>query len=167
MFTNQISIGGASPLVPPLPGMIDGPVTGGIAKHGRFEGIGTFFNVVTSPTLYQAMLPLVAKMQPSVIIETSTSCCLIWWVNCDIYSAAWLRKFIALQLLLQLGKFGNDGPDGPSTVFNFDTLVGIKNVNFAEDQAANPDVTYSCRSVDVISENTLCCYSSSNLRLGG
>ncbi|KAJ7655394.1 Chloroperoxidase [Mycena rosella] len=37
-FANKISIGGVSPLVPPLPGQIDGPVTGGIAKHGRFEG---------------------------------------------------------------------------------------------------------------------------------
>jgi hypothetical protein len=38
-FANKISIGGVSPLVPPLPGKIDGPVTGGIAKHGRFEGV--------------------------------------------------------------------------------------------------------------------------------
>ncbi|KAJ7496831.1 Chloroperoxidase [Mycena latifolia] len=37
-FVNKISIGGVSPLVPPLPGQIDGPETGGIAKHGRFEG---------------------------------------------------------------------------------------------------------------------------------
>ena len=38
MFVNKLSIGGVSPLVPPLPGKIDGPETGGIAKHGRFEG---------------------------------------------------------------------------------------------------------------------------------
>ncbi|KAF7333727.1 Cloroperoxidase [Mycena venus] len=37
-FVNKISIGGESPLVPPSPGNIDGPTTGGIAKHGRFEG---------------------------------------------------------------------------------------------------------------------------------
>ncbi|KAJ7270079.1 Chloroperoxidase [Mycena haematopus] len=37
-FIDKLSIGGASSLVPPLPGKIDGPVTGGIAKHGRFEG---------------------------------------------------------------------------------------------------------------------------------
>ncbi|KAK7057640.1 Cloroperoxidase [Favolaschia claudopus] len=37
-FVNKVSIGGVSPLLPPLPGKIDGPVTGGIAKHGRFEG---------------------------------------------------------------------------------------------------------------------------------
>ncbi|KAK7039889.1 Cloroperoxidase [Favolaschia claudopus] len=37
-FANKISIGGDSPLVPPLPGNIDGQTTGGIAKHGRFEG---------------------------------------------------------------------------------------------------------------------------------
>ncbi|KAJ7588372.1 hypothetical protein C8J56DRAFT_1050444 [Mycena floridula] len=37
-FVNKISIGGVSPLVPPLPGKIDGPETAGIAKHGRVEG---------------------------------------------------------------------------------------------------------------------------------
>lgn len=39
---NKLSIGGVSALVPPLPGSIDGPEVGGIAKHGRFEGSGTF-----------------------------------------------------------------------------------------------------------------------------
>ncbi|KAJ7496830.1 Chloroperoxidase [Mycena latifolia] len=38
MFIDKLSIGGVSPLIPPLPGKIDGPETGGIAKHGRFEG---------------------------------------------------------------------------------------------------------------------------------
>ncbi|KAJ7583046.1 Chloroperoxidase [Mycena floridula] len=38
LFINKVSIGGVSPLVPPYPGEIDGPETGGIAKHGRFEG---------------------------------------------------------------------------------------------------------------------------------
>jgi hypothetical protein len=37
-FVNKISIGGVSPLVPPLPGQIDGPETRGIAAHGRGEG---------------------------------------------------------------------------------------------------------------------------------
>jgi hypothetical protein len=37
-FVNKISIGGVSPLVPPLPGRIGSNVTGGIAKHGGFEG---------------------------------------------------------------------------------------------------------------------------------
>lgn len=37
-FIDRMSIGGPSPLVPPLPGKIDGPVAGGIATHGRFEG---------------------------------------------------------------------------------------------------------------------------------
>jgi len=37
-FLDQLSIGGPSPHVPPLPGQIDGPVAGGIATHGRFEG---------------------------------------------------------------------------------------------------------------------------------
>jgi hypothetical protein len=38
MYVNLLSIGGPSPLVPPLPGNIDGNVTKGLATHGRFEG---------------------------------------------------------------------------------------------------------------------------------
>jgi hypothetical protein len=38
-FTNQLSIGGLSHLVPPLPGDLDGPTTKGLATHGRFEGM--------------------------------------------------------------------------------------------------------------------------------
>ncbi|KZS94788.1 Cloroperoxidase [Sistotremastrum niveocremeum HHB9708] len=37
-FINLVSLGGESDLVPPLPGKIDGPTAGGLAKHGRFEG---------------------------------------------------------------------------------------------------------------------------------
>lgn len=33
-----LSIGLSSPLVPPLPGCLDGPEAGGLGKHGRFEG---------------------------------------------------------------------------------------------------------------------------------
>ncbi|KAF7314220.1 Cloroperoxidase [Mycena kentingensis (nom. inval.)] len=38
VFTNQISIGGVSDLIPPMPHNVDGPEVGGISKHGRFEG---------------------------------------------------------------------------------------------------------------------------------
>ncbi|KAJ7261563.1 hypothetical protein C8J57DRAFT_1336514 [Mycena rebaudengoi] len=38
MFINKVSIGGVSPLVPPLPFELDGPVTGGLSKYGRLEG---------------------------------------------------------------------------------------------------------------------------------
>jgi hypothetical protein len=34
----MVSIGHPSDKVPPLPGCIDGPVAGGLATHGRFEG---------------------------------------------------------------------------------------------------------------------------------
>ncbi|KAF8192280.1 Chloroperoxidase [Mycena galopus ATCC 62051] len=37
-FVNKISIGGVSPLVPPLPGNIGSNVTGGLSEHGGFEG---------------------------------------------------------------------------------------------------------------------------------
>lgn len=37
-FVNLLSIGLPTPLVPPLPGKIDGPEALGLATHGRFEG---------------------------------------------------------------------------------------------------------------------------------
>ncbi|KAJ7282211.1 Chloroperoxidase [Mycena rebaudengoi] len=38
-------------------------------------------------------------------------------------------------VLEQLAKFGDDGPDGPATVFNVQTLIEIKRQNFESDQA--------------------------------
>jgi len=37
-YINKISIGQATPLVPALPGGIDGTIAGGLAKHARVEG---------------------------------------------------------------------------------------------------------------------------------
>ncbi|KAF8067669.1 Chloroperoxidase [Lyophyllum atratum] len=37
-FINKLSIGLDTPHIPPLPGKIDGPITRGLAAHGRFEG---------------------------------------------------------------------------------------------------------------------------------
>jgi len=37
-FIDRVSIGGQSPLIPPLPGNLDGPAVLGLATHGRFEG---------------------------------------------------------------------------------------------------------------------------------
>ncbi|KAF7351023.1 Cloroperoxidase [Mycena sanguinolenta] len=91
-FIDQVSIGGVSPLIPPLPGEIDGPVTGGIAKHGRFEGDA-------SMTRADAFIGDNRGFQ-GILYDLD---------------------------LLQLGKFGDDGPDGSSTVFNLETLIGIKN----------------------------------------
>ncbi|KAF7329941.1 Cloroperoxidase [Mycena kentingensis (nom. inval.)] len=103
VFTNKVSIGGVSPLVPPLPGQIDGPETGGIAKYGRIEGDA-------SMTRADAFLGDNRNFQ-DILFDLA---------------------------LLQLGKFGDDGPDGNSTVFNLNTLVAIKKMNIAMDQAANP-----------------------------
>ena len=44
------------------------------------------------------------------------------------------------QLLLQLGKYGDNGPDGNRTVFNLETILAIKSENFAFDQAENSHV---------------------------
>ncbi|KAJ7935207.1 Chloroperoxidase [Mycena leptocephala] len=112
-FANKISIGGASPLVPPLPGKIDGPVTGGIAKHGRFEGDA-------SMTRADAFIGDNRNFQ-DILYDLD---------------------------LLQLGKFGSDGPDGESTVFNVETLIGIKKQNIMMDQAANPMFAFPARRMN-------------------
>ncbi|KAJ7343255.1 hypothetical protein DFH08DRAFT_1009745 [Mycena albidolilacea] len=98
--TNQVSIGRVSPLVPPLPGGIDGPSVGSIAKHGRFEGDASI-------TRADAFIGDNRDFQDI------------------LYDLA----------LLQLGKFGDNGPDGENTVFNIPTLIGIKKQNIMMDQA--------------------------------
>ncbi|KAJ7745072.1 Chloroperoxidase [Mycena metata] len=112
-FIDLVSIGGVSPLVPPLPGQIDGVVTGGIAKHGRFEGDA-------SMTRADAFIG----------------------DNRDF------QDFLYDLDLLQLEKFGDDGPDGPSTVFNVETLIGMKKQNIMMDQAANPMFEFAARRMN-------------------
>ena len=54
------------------------------------------------------------------------------------------------QDLLQLGKFGDNGPDGNNTVFNLATLIGMKQQNIQMDQAANTEVVSLERSLSII-----------------
>ncbi|KAF9005756.1 hypothetical protein BDZ89DRAFT_1145091 [Hymenopellis radicata] len=89
-FVNKISIGGVSPLVPPLPGQIDGPETQGIAAHGRAK------------TLWDERLEVLAK-------------------------------------------FGDDGPDGPATVFNLETLIEMTRQNLESDQLLDPEFAIPIR----------------------
>jgi len=112
-FIDKLSIGGVSSLVPPLPGQIDGPVTGGIAKHGRFEGDA-------SMTRADAFIGDNRDFQ-DILYDLD---------------------------LLQLGKFGDNGPDGDSTVFNVPTLIGIKKQNIMMDQAANPQFEFGARRMN-------------------
>jgi hypothetical protein len=44
--------------------------------------------------------------------------------------------------LVQLAAFGDDGPDGPKTVFNLQSLIEIKRQNYESDQALNPKVGF-------------------------
>jgi len=111
-FINKLSIGGVSPFVPPLPGKIDGPETGGIAKHGRFEGDA-------SMTRADAFIGDNRDFQ-DILYDLD---------------------------LLQLGKFGDDGPDGESTVFNIETVIAIKKQNIMMDQAANPEFQFAARRI--------------------
>ena len=40
-YIGMLSIGHSAESIPPPPGKLDGPVAGGIAMHGRFEGQST------------------------------------------------------------------------------------------------------------------------------
>ncbi|KAH8825938.1 Chloroperoxidase [Flagelloscypha sp. PMI_526] len=67
-FTNQLSIGGPTEKVPPLPGNIDGNYTRGLSAHGRFEGdvsmtrrdFGLGDNAALDPGLFNQLLDYVA-----------------------------------------------------------------------------------------------------------
>ncbi|KAJ6517500.1 hypothetical protein C8R47DRAFT_1255140 [Mycena vitilis] len=109
-FVNKISIGGISPLVPPLPNKIDGPETQGIAKHGRVEGD--------------------ASMTRSDVHTGD---------NRNFNQTLWDED------LAQLAKFGDDGPDGPATVFNLQTLIEMNRQNLESDQALDPEFAIPIR----------------------
>ncbi|KAJ7204098.1 Chloroperoxidase [Mycena pura] len=111
-FINKFSIGGVSPLVPPLPGKIDGPETGGIAKHGRFEGDA-------SMTRSDAFIGDNRDFQ-DILYDMD---------------------------LLQLGKFGDNGPDGNNTVFNVATMIGVMQHNTIMYQATDPKFTFSASRI--------------------
>ncbi|KAJ7271644.1 hypothetical protein C8J57DRAFT_1319447, partial [Mycena rebaudengoi] len=113
-FVNKISIGGVSPVVPPLPHKIDGPETQGIAKHGRVEGDASM-------------------TRSDVHIGDNRNFNQTLW-NTD---------------LEQLAQFGDDGPDGPATVFNLQTLIELVRQNLESDQLLDPEVypTLKCCSM--------------------
>ncbi|KAF7359639.1 Cloroperoxidase [Mycena venus] len=104
-FVNKISIGLVSPLVPPLPGQIDGPETQGIAKHGRVEGDGSM-------------------TRSDVHIGD----------NRNFNQTLWDEG------LEVLAKFGDDGPDGPATVFNLQAGIELVNQTLVSDQVLDPEV---------------------------
>ncbi|KAF9052203.1 Cloroperoxidase [Hymenopellis radicata] len=112
-FVDKLSIGGVSPHVPPLPGQIDGPETGGIAKHGRFEGDA-------SMTRADAFIGDNRNFQE------------------NLYD----------QDILQLEKFGDNGPEGNDTIFNLETLVAMKIQNIQADQVANPKFEFAARRMN-------------------
>ncbi|KAF9028894.1 Cloroperoxidase [Hymenopellis radicata] len=109
-FVNKISIGGVSPLVPPLPGQIDGPETRGIAAHGRGEGD--------------------ASMTRSDVHIGD---------NRNFNQTLWD------ETLEILAKFGDDGPDGPATVFNLETLIDMTRQTLESDQFLDPEFAIPIR----------------------
>jgi hypothetical protein len=55
-------------------------------------------------------------------------------------SLSTLATIVVFQDLLQLGKLGDNGPDGNNTVWNLAALIGMKEQNIIMDQAADPQV---------------------------
>ncbi|KAJ7438269.1 hypothetical protein B0H11DRAFT_1935320 [Mycena galericulata] len=154
-FANKICIGGLTPLVPRLPGNIDGKQPGGIAKHGRFEErtpslviIGIFkktFTIRYLPHRSPAQWDLMAfisdfAMQPSEPSDgifavrnlmANGSCGLSFsssfLLGNEPYRSKYYMRAGKVNDLLSLKEFGDDGPDGNKT-------------NIKSDQAANPEV---------------------------
>ncbi|KAJ7844524.1 hypothetical protein B0H14DRAFT_3139328 [Mycena olivaceomarginata] len=107
-FVNKVSIGGVSPLVPPLPGQIDGTVTQGNSKTRTGDGSLTRSDVHIGD-------------------------------NRNFNQTLWDQD------LEQLAALGDDGPDGPATVFNLQTLVGMARHNLETDQVLDLERTGTAR----------------------
>ncbi|KAJ7846191.1 Chloroperoxidase [Mycena olivaceomarginata] len=52
--------------------------------------------------------------------------------------------------LEQLAKFGDDGPDGPATVFNVQTLIELVRQNLESDQALDPEFAIPIRRLNIV-----------------
>ncbi|KAJ6513526.1 hypothetical protein DFH09DRAFT_1197223 [Mycena vulgaris] len=52
--------------------------------------------------------------------------------------------------LEQLAKFGDDGPDGPATVFNLQTLIELKRQNLESDQVSDPEFAIPIRRLNAV-----------------
>ncbi|KAG6873623.1 hypothetical protein C0995_013554 [Termitomyces sp. Mi166 len=99
-FTDQLSIGLDTPLIPPLPGEIDGNLTRGLAAHGRFEGdvsmtrqdwaIGD--NINFQPVLFAELLDIVAQVGNDSDVTGPKSI-----VNVEALSQFKLKRFVESQ----------------------------------------------------------------------
>ncbi|KAJ7595404.1 hypothetical protein C8J56DRAFT_1159892 [Mycena floridula] len=58
------------------------------------------------------------------------------------------------RMLLQLGKFGGNGPNGNNTVLNVDVMTAIEKEIFAREQAANPKFEIPANRLNGISIQT-------------
>ncbi|KAJ7270406.1 Chloroperoxidase [Mycena rebaudengoi] len=52
--------------------------------------------------------------------------------------------------LEQLAKFGDDGPDGPATVFNLQTLIELVRQNLESDQVLDPEFAIPIRRLNLV-----------------
>ncbi|KAJ6492960.1 hypothetical protein DFH09DRAFT_1338098 [Mycena vulgaris] len=52
--------------------------------------------------------------------------------------------------LEQLAKFGDDGPDGPATIFNLQTLIELTRQNLESDQVLDPEFAIPIRRLKLV-----------------
>ncbi|KAJ7272116.1 hypothetical protein C8J57DRAFT_1599110 [Mycena rebaudengoi] len=109
---NKVSIGGVSPLVPPLPFELDGPVTGGLSKYGRLEG---------EEILTQFSFP------PQFFVPSFQEGASMTRADAFIGDNVHFQENLCDMDLEVLEQFGDDGPEGRNTVFNLATLIAMKN----------------------------------------
>ncbi|KAG6915425.1 hypothetical protein DXG01_011574 [Tephrocybe rancida] len=113
-YINKLSLGQDTPLVPPLPGAIDGPKARGLSAHGRFEGDG-------SMTRQDAAIGDNVHFQPKLFAEVNT-----WPLLLDI-----------------VAQLGDDSPStGPHSIINKQSLSLFKFNRFQESQASNVKMQY-------------------------
>ncbi|KAG6898492.1 hypothetical protein C0993_006454, partial [Termitomyces sp. T159_Od127] len=99
-FTDQLSIGLDTPLIPPLPGAIDGNMTRGLAAHGRFEGDVSMTrqdyalgdNIHFQPDLFDELLDIVAQVGYDSEVTGPKSI-----VNAQALSQFKLKRFMQSQ----------------------------------------------------------------------
>ncbi|KAG6853074.1 hypothetical protein C0991_007066 [Blastosporella zonata] len=116
-YINKLSIGLDTPLIPPLPGQIDGPKTRGLAAHGRFEGD-------VSMTRQDAAIGDYIHFQPELFAQVG------------VYS-------MAVELLAIVAQVGNDSTvTGPKSIVNEESLSLFKKQRFEESQTENFELQY-------------------------
>jgi hypothetical protein len=103
--------------------MIDGEIAGGIAMHGRFEGESTY-----------CINESWSNIAPGDVSSTRR--------DIHIGDSVNFQNDLFDTLLLYVGAFGDDGPDGKHTVVNHKVFQEFKYDRFMQDQQEDMDLQF-------------------------